>query len=63
MHQLFIKFKRETDVVRRELFYNILFEFVMTMKLGELTRVRANEIYKSVRKFKYLTDVSLIGVV
>lgn len=35
---------REIDMVRRELFYNILFEFVMTMKLGELTAGCANEI-------------------
>jgi hypothetical protein len=40
--------------------YSILFEFVVTMKLCELTTVCVNEIYNNVCILKYLTDAFAI---
>ena len=38
VHQLFIEFKKAYDSVRREVLYNILFEFVIPMKLVRLIK-------------------------
>jgi len=38
VHQLFIDFKKAIDLVRRELLYNILIEFGITMKLVMLKK-------------------------
>ena len=38
VHQLFIDFKKACDSVRREVLYNILFEFVIPMKLERLIK-------------------------
>jgi hypothetical protein len=36
VHQLFIDFKKAYDSMRREVFYNILLEFGVLMKLARL---------------------------
>jgi hypothetical protein len=39
VHQLFIDLKKAYDSVRREVFYNILIEFGIPMKLGRLIKM------------------------
>jgi hypothetical protein len=41
--QLFIDFKKAYDLVRREVFYNILIKFGITMKLVRLVKMCLNE--------------------
>jgi hypothetical protein len=36
VHQLFVDFKKASDSVRREVFYNIMIEFGVPMKLVRL---------------------------
>ena len=57
MHQLFIDFKTEYDSVRREVLYNILIEFGITMKLVRLIKICQNESYSRVRVRKNLSDM------
>ena len=57
MHQLFIDFKKAYDSVRREAFYNILFEFGIPMKLVTLVKMCLNDTYSGVWVGKNLTDV------
>jgi hypothetical protein len=45
VHQLFIDFKRAYDSVRKEVSYNILREFVVSMKLVRLIKICLNETY------------------
>jgi hypothetical protein len=42
--------------VRREIFYNILIEFGIRMKLVRLIKICLNETYNKVRVGKYLCD-------
>jgi hypothetical protein len=48
IHQLFVDFKEAYDSVRREVFYNILIEFWVPMKLLRLIKKCLNEIYGKV---------------
>ena len=57
MHQLFIDFKKAYDSVRREVLYNILFEFGIPVKLVRLIKMCLTETYNRVRVGKNLSDV------
>jgi hypothetical protein len=46
VHQLFIDFKKAYDSVRREVWYNILIEFGIPMKLVRLIKMCLNETYR-----------------
>jgi hypothetical protein len=54
VHQLFVDFKKAYDSVRREVLYNILIEFGITMKLVRLIEMCLNETYSKVRIGKHL---------
>jgi hypothetical protein len=56
IHQLFIDFKKAYDSVRREVLYNILKQFGVSMKLVRLIKMCLNETYSKVRIGKYLSD-------
>jgi hypothetical protein len=56
VHQLFINFKKAYDSVRREVFYNILTEFGVPMKLLRLIKMCLNETYSEVNIGKHLSD-------
>jgi len=43
VYQLFIGFKKACDSIKREVFYNIFFEFRMCMKLVRLIKICLNE--------------------
>jgi hypothetical protein len=43
LHQLFTDFKKEDDLVRREVFKNILMEFGVPIKLVSLIKMCLNE--------------------
>jgi len=45
VHQLFAEFKKANDSVKREVLYNILIEFGITMKLVWLIKICLNETY------------------
>jgi hypothetical protein len=45
------------DSFRREVFYNILVEFGICMKLVRTTKMRLNEMYSTVRVGKSLSDI------
>jgi len=49
VHQLFIDFKKAYDSVRRNVLYNILIEFGVSMKLVRLIKMCLNETYSKVR--------------
>jgi hypothetical protein len=53
VHQLFIEFKKAYDPVRREVSYNISFEFGILRKLVGLIQTCLNESYSTVRIGKY----------
>ena len=53
----FIDFKRAYDSVRREVFYNILIEFDIPMKLIRLIKMCVNEMYGRVWVGKNLSDM------
>ena len=55
VHQLFIDFKKAYDSVRREILYNILIEFGISMKLVRLIKMCLNETYSRVRVGKNLS--------
>jgi hypothetical protein len=51
--QLFIDLKKAYDSVRREVLYNILFEFGIPKKLVSLIKMCLNEPYSKVRIGKF----------
>jgi hypothetical protein len=55
-HQLFIDFKKAYDSVWREILYNILIEFGVSMKQVRLIKMRLNETYIKVRIGKHLSN-------
>jgi hypothetical protein len=55
VHQLFIDFKKAYDSVRREVLYNILIEFGVSMKLVGLIKMCLNEIHIIVCTGKHLS--------
>ena len=57
MHQVFIDFKKAYDSVRREVLYNILIEFGITMKLVRLIKMCLTETYSRVLVGKHLSDM------
>ena len=57
MHQLYIDFSKVYDSVRREVLYNILIEFGITMKLVRLIRMCLTEMYSTVPVGKNLSDI------
>jgi hypothetical protein len=56
VHQLFTDFKKAYDSVRREVLYNILIEFGVSMKLARLIKMSLNETYSKVCIGKHLSD-------
>ena len=57
MHQLFIDLKKTYDSDRREVWYNILIEFGIPLKLGRLMKMCLNETYTIVWVGKHLSDI------
>jgi len=57
VHQLFIDFKKAYDLVRREVLYNILIEFGISVKLVSLIKVCLTEKCSRVRVGKNLSDM------
>jgi hypothetical protein len=57
VHQLFEDFKKVYYSCRREVLYNILIEFGISMKLERLIKVCLTETYSRVRVGKHLSDV------
>jgi hypothetical protein len=49
VHHLFIDFKKVYDSVRREVFYNILIEFSVHLKIIRMSKMCLNETYSKVR--------------
>jgi len=52
-----VDFKKAYDLVRREIFYNILIECGIRMKLVRLIKMCLNETYSRVRVGKNLSDM------
>jgi hypothetical protein len=59
VYQLFIGFKKACDSVRREVFYTILFEYGICMKLVRIMKMCLNETYSRVRVGKHLSTCFL----
>jgi len=57
VHQLFIDLKKTYDSDRREVWYNILIEFGIPLKLGRLMKMCLNETYTIVWVGKHLSDI------
>ena len=57
VHQLFIYFKKACDSVWREVLYNILIEFGISMKLVRLITMCLDETYSRVQVGKRLSDM------
>jgi hypothetical protein len=56
IHQLFTNLKNAYDSVRREVLYNILVEFGVSMKLIRLIKMYLNEMYSKVHINKHLSN-------
>jgi hypothetical protein len=56
VHQLFVDFKKAYDSVRREVLYNILIEFGVSMKPARLIKMCLNEMYSKMHIDRYLSD-------
>jgi hypothetical protein len=56
VQQLFTDFKKDYDSVRMELFYSILIEFAVLMKLVRLIKIHLNETYSTISRCKHLSD-------
>jgi hypothetical protein len=56
VHQPFIDFKKAYDSVRREVLYNILIDFGISMKLVRLRKMCLSETYSRIRVGKHLSD-------
>ena len=56
MQKLFIDFKKAYDLVRREVWYNILIEFGIPLTLVRLIKKCVNETYSRVQVGKHLSD-------
>jgi hypothetical protein len=63
VHQLFIVFKRAHDSVRREALYNILIEFVISIKVVRLINLYLNETCTKVRIGRHLSDTFPFNIV
>jgi len=63
VHQLFIHFKKVSDSFRREVLYDILIEFGITMKMVKLIKMRLDESYRGVRVGKIYLTCFLLRVV
>jgi len=57
VHQLFVDFKRAYDSVWREVFYNILNELGISMKLIWLVKMCLNVTYSTVQECKHLSNM------
>jgi len=57
VHQLFIDSKKAYDSVRREVLYNILIAFGISMKLARLIKMCLTETYSRVRVGKNLSGM------
>jgi hypothetical protein len=57
VHQILIDFKKACDSVKREVFYNILVEFVICIELVRIMKMCLNETYSTVRVGKLLSDI------
>jgi hypothetical protein len=55
-YQLFIDFKEGYHSLRREVFYNILIEFGLSVKLVRLIKLSLNELYIKAHVYKHLSD-------
>jgi hypothetical protein len=56
VHQLFIDFKKAYGSVRREVLYNILIEFGVSMIQFRLIKICLNETYSKVCIGKHLSE-------
>jgi hypothetical protein len=54
--KIILDFKKAYDSIRREVLYNILFEFGIPMKLVRLVKMCLNETYSRVQVGKHLSD-------
>jgi len=57
VHHFFIDFKNAYDSVRKEVLYNIIIEFGISMKLVKLIKMCLTETYSRVRVGKNLSDM------
>jgi hypothetical protein len=57
VHQIFLDFKKVYDSMRKDLLYNILIEFGVSMKLVKLIKMCLNETYSKVHIGKHLSDI------